>query len=106
MKIKPTEKVIAKVRGVNYDRCCGSGRFNKTYKGPYERVLNKISENHSYGLRTDEEGEEMTVEELLEDIKGTNGDGCDMIDLLTITTDKKTWKVIEEDEEKIDCDWD
>ena len=107
IKIKPEEKVVVKVKGFRYGTNGDpSPRFNKTYKGTYEKVLNKISENHSYGYRTDEKDNEMTVEELVDAIEGMNGDGCDQIDLLTITTDKKTWKVIEEDEEEIDCDWD
>ena len=100
MKIKSKDKVVVNVKGFIYGTNGDeSPKFDKTYKGEYEKVLLKVCENHSYSF---EEG--LSVDELLESIIETNGDGCDSIFDMTIKTDKETFKVIEEDEEGFDCE--
>ena len=109
MKIKPTDKVEVKVKGEAYDRYECAGFFNKTYKGSWEKVLNKISENHSYGtvVGTDEDGETATCEDVLQYITECNGDGCDYIFHFEVKKNGKSWWVIDDepmDEEDVDCD--
>jgi len=109
MKIKPTDKVEVKVKGEGYDRHESGGLFNKTYKGTWEKVLTKISENHSYGtpVGTDEDGETATCEDVLQYIQECNGDGCDYIFHFEVKKDGKSWWVIDDepmDEEDVDCD--
>jgi hypothetical protein len=110
MKIKPTDKVEVKVKGEAYDRYeSPAGFFNKTYKGTWEKVLTKISENHSYGtpVGTDAYGETATCEDVLQYIQECNGDGCDYIFHLEVKKNGKSWWVIDDepvDEEDIDCD--
>lgn len=105
MKIKPTDKVKAKVQAESYQR---GGVSTKVYSGSWENVLNTISDNHSYFWRVgvDEDGEVLTCEDVLNSIIESNGDGCDFIIKMVVEKDKKKWTVINEDfdEEDIDCD--
>jgi hypothetical protein len=109
MKIKPTDKVEVKVKGEAYDRYESGGLFNKTYKGTWEKVLTKISQNHSYGtpVGADEDGEIVSCDDVLNFITETNGDGCDYIFHFEVKKNGKSWWVIDDepmDEEDVDCD--
>ena len=103
MKIKPTDKVSVKVRAESYQM---GGVSTKTYKGDWEKVLNKISSVHSYGwvVGVDEDGDVLSCKDVLDSVVESNGDGCDFIFKMVVERDKKKWAVIEEDEEDIDCD--
>lgn len=109
MKIKNNDEVVVKVKGNVYG-CYGEGGeyFSKTYKGTWEKVLNKISKVHSYGWligeECDDEGTCLTSEDLLESIEGSNGDGCDYIIEIIVTKGDETWTIIENEEIEIDCD--
>jgi len=106
MKIKPTDKVVVKVQAESYTE---GGVSTKNYKGSWEKVLNTISDNHSYFWQVgeDEDGEVLSCEDVLNSIIESNGDGCDFIIKMVVEKDKKKWTVIDEDfeEEDIDCDW-
>ena len=111
MKIKPTDKVEVRVKGEGYDRYYSErgGLFNKNYKGSWEKVLSKISKNHSYGtpVGTDEYGETASCDEVLQYIQECNGDGCDYIFHFEVKKGGKSWLVIDDepmDEEDVDCD--
>jgi len=105
MKIKPTDKVSVKVRAESYQM---GGVSTKTYKGDWEKVLNKISSVHSYGwvVGVDENADLLSCEDVLDSVVGSNGDGCDFIFKMVVEKGKKKWTVIDEDidEEDIDCD--
>ena len=92
MKIKPTDKVEVRVKGEGYDRHYSErgGLFNKNYKGSWEKVLSKISKNHSYGtpVGTDEYGETASCDEVLQYIQECNGDGCDWSSKMSLWTKK------------------
>jgi hypothetical protein len=109
MKIKPTDKVEVRVKGEGYDRHESGGLFNKTYKGTWEKVLTKISKNHSYGtpVGADEDGVVSTCDDVLQYITECNGDGCDYIFHFEVKRNGKSWWVIDDepmDEEEVDCD--
>jgi hypothetical protein len=109
MKIKPTDKVEVRVKGEGYDRYESGGLFNKTYKGTWEKVLTKISKNHSYGtpVGADEDGVISTCDDVLQYITECNGDGCDYIFHFEVKRNGKSWWVIDDepmDEEEVDCD--
>jgi hypothetical protein len=108
MKIKPTDKVEVRVKGEGYDRHESGGLFNKTYKGSWEKVLNKISKNHSYGWVVGKNDEDvLSCEDVLKSITDCNGDGCDYIFHFEVKKNGKSWWVIDDepmDEEDVDCD--
>jgi len=106
MKIKPTDKVKVKVQAESYHR---GGITAKTYNGSWEKVLNKISDNHSYGwVVGDNDGDVLSCENVLDSIIESNADGCDFIFKMIVEKGKKKWTVIDEefidDEEEVDCD--
>lgn len=110
MKIKPTDKVVVKVKGEGYERYGSGGIFSKTYVGSWENVLNLISEEHSYGTTVgeDEWGDVHTCEDVLQYIEECNGDGCDFIFYMKVKKGNQSKVLIEEDrfveEEEIYCD--
>ena len=102
MKIKPTDKVKVKIQAESYK---WGGIDKKRYSGSWESVLNKISENHSYGwvVGYDEDGDVLSCEDVLGSITDCNGDGCDYIFEMVVEKGKKKWTVIEEGEEEVEC---
>ena len=103
MKIKPTDKVSVKVQAESYK---WGGIDKKRYSGSWESVLNKISENHSYGwvVGVDENADLLSCEDVLDSVIGSNGDGCDFIFKMVVEKGKKKWTVIDEDfEEEVEC---
>ena len=113
-KINLTDKVVANVIGDRYDRYESEDRglFNLIYKGSWKNVLNKISENHSYGTKVgfDEVEEcEYSENDVVESIDSCNGDGCDFITFFSVKRVKDGYEEVlidEKDfvEEEIDCD--
>jgi len=104
MKIKPTDKVKAKVQAESYQR---GGVSTKVYSGSWEKVLNKISSVHSYGwVVGDNDGDILSCEDVLKSIYEANGDGCDEIFNMSVKKGKKEYLLIESDpfEEEFDCD--
>ena len=106
MKIKPTDKVKAKVQAQSYQR---GGVSTKVYSGSWEKVLNKISSVHSYGwvVGVDEDGDVLSCEDVLKSIYESNGDGCDEIFNMSVKKGNKEHILIESDpfdEEEVDCD--
>lgn len=65
--------IKAIVRGTKYDRE-EQGFFSFTYIGERKKVLLRILDEHSYGAEEDD-----SEEDLIESLKGSNGDGCDEI---------------------------
>ena len=106
-KLKPTDKVTAKVLVEEYDRYGSGAAKSVSYTGSYENVINLISENHSYGnvVGYDEADDEtLTCDDVLNNILDCNGDGCDYIISLVIKSKNKKFVAIKAEEEEVYCD--
>jgi len=101
---KPNVKL--RVEFETYERF-GSGQIRKaTVSGnTLLDALKKMVDNMQLYLESDMiEEENMTAEQVIEDIAGSNGDGCDFIFLLKNLTTGEVY--IEEDYSEEDEDWD
>lgn len=92
---KPTDQVRILVTGQSYARHGDDGELiNSLYEGPAFFVLKEISNRHSYNQFADyesfsdmvEDGEVKSLQEMLESINEANGDGCDYISIIDLTT--------------------
>jgi len=83
MKIKKNHIVVT-LKGKGYERedVGDASSFWKTYIGKPLAVWRRISEEHSYGA----DEEETDVDVIRQQILESNGDGCDGIFFLTVTT--------------------
>lgn len=104
-KLKPTDKVTAKILVQEYDRYGSGAAKTVSYTGSYKNVIELISENHSYSwnVGTDEDGVEVSCDDVLNSILDMNGDGCDYIISLVIKSKNKKFVAIEAEEEEIYC---
>jgi hypothetical protein len=70
-----------------YDRGGCPNMRTFLYEGPARKEIIDLLDNHSYGY-DEEEMSECTVQQLIQQIDETNGDGCDFVTIIDLDKGK------------------